>query len=371
MIQEMILEPGDLAMLLAERGLDLPQESGLLASDLLESSPSSHEMVAMDGLDSALMTLACSSHELAGRRGARRMDPWPFYLCRDEKGSAVLVAPEGCGHGRIRFLYSEQTLMDWLAGPFRRFAAPEIGWTEFPALTPSGLAVLLAIVDLFRHRYPDLDPDWAETEPIIFGLSELSACLTAAKDGTDPSSLMSALAGLGFPRPPVLAPAGVEALLYVFANEGYLELDLTHEEPLFRLTEPFVGFPLSLAWWDLSLSLESVRGEPAGHLRVVQGLALWSFETLEDGRVRMKAVSGQELEARILSLVFGHPPNAVAPAPDHATEHACPKCGHALSPHAKFCGGCGSRVHRDNCPKCGHHLLEVDAHFCPECGAKL
>lgn len=369
-IQEMILEPGDLAALLAERGIALPPGLPSLAPDLMETGPSSREPVGPEGLDSALAILASSSHELVGRRSARRCEPWPFFLYRSEEGPAVLVAPEGCGHGRLRFPYSEQALMDWLVGPFRRFAAPEIGWTEIPALAPSGLAVLLAIVDLFRHRYPELDPDWADTEPVVFDLPELLACLTAAIEGADPSSLVSALAGLGLPRPHALTPDQVEALLYVFANEGYLELDLTHPEPLFALTEAFVGVPLSLAWWDLTLGLEAVRGEPSGHLRVVQGLALWSFRTLEDGRVRMQAVSGQELEARIQALVFGHPPPAEA-SPPKTGERACPNCGHIVSSHAKFCGGCGGKIPHDHCPGCGHHLLEPNARFCPECGGKL
>lgn len=371
MIQDLLLQPGDLTALLQARGLSALDGSELLSSDLMGAT-SHREPLDLEGLDSALATLAAPSFVISGCRGARRMPPWPFTLYRQNAGPTALLAPEGDGYARLRFPYSEGALMDWLAGPFRRFATPEIGWTEIPALTPSGLVVLLALVDLFRHRYPDLDPDWAETEPIIFGLPEVMACVTSAISGTDPSALWSGLTGLGLPRPPAISSEMVESLLYVFANEGYLAVDLTHPEPLFRFTDPFLGVPLSLAWWDLSLGLEARTGGKDGPLRVIQGLALWSFETLNDGRVSMKASSGQELEARMRTLIYGEPSIAVPPESQAQPEpppYVCVSCGHALHAHAKFCGGCGTRVYRDRCHQCGH-LLEVGAHFCPECGAK-
>lgn len=372
MVQELILEPGDLGALMEKRGLELPQGSQRWLSELATLTSEAREPVGLEGLEAALVALARPGRVLSGRRGARRMAPWPFCVACDKEGLAVLVAPEGGGHGRLRFPYSEPALIDWLVGAFRRFATPEIGFLEFPPLHPSGLNVLLALVDLFRHRYPELDPDWSESEPILFGLPEISACVATAAAGTDPSSLSSGLAGLGLARPPALSADELESVLYLFANEGYLEVDLTHEEPLFRLTEPFVGVPLSLAWWDLSLSLEVVLGEPCRAIRVIQGLALWSFESLEDGRVVMKTLSGHELEDRVGTMVFGRASD-VKPARSEeqpkSSEHACPSCGHALAPDARFCGECGNRLPHERCRSCGHQL-EASAKFCAQCGEK-
>ncbi|MBS2039815.1 zinc ribbon domain-containing protein [bacterium] len=362
MVQEMILEPGHLGSLLEKRGLELPQGSPLWLFELATLTSQAGQPTVFEGLEMALAALARPAKILCGRRGARRMAPWPFCVACDQQGLAVLAAPEGGGHGRLRFPYSEPVLMDWLVGAFRRFASPEIGFLEFPPLHPGGLSVLLALVDLFRHRYPELDPDWSESEPILFGLPEISACVATALAGSDPSSLYSGLAGLGFAPPPEVSSDDLESLLYLFANEGYLEVDLTHQEPLFRFTEAFVGFPLSLAWWDLSLSLETVLGEPCQAIRLIQGLALWSFESLEDGRVAMKALSGHELEARVRTMVFGRSSEGIL-------GHACPQCGHALAPHAKFCGECGNRLPNERCSNCGHQL-EKGAKFCAQCGEK-
>ena len=73
--------------------------------------------------------------------------------------------------------------------------------------------------------------------------------------------------------------------------------------PLFTMTESFIGTALSLAWWDMSFSLESrlgYRGEP---IRVIQGLAVWRFITGSDNRTSMKAASGEEIEAAIRALL--------------------------------------------------------------------
>ncbi|MBN1486876.1 MAG: zinc ribbon domain-containing protein [Anaerolineae bacterium] len=49
---------------------------------------------------------------------------------------------------------------------------------------------------------------------------------------------------------------------------------------------------------------------------------------------------------------------------------ACPNCGAALNPGAKFCAECGTRIEEKRyCIECGAELA-AKAKFCPECGTK-
>lgn len=52
----------------------------------------------------------------------------------------------------------------------------------------------------------------------------------------------------------------------------------------------------------------------------------------------------------------------------------CPKCGKDLTPGAKFCGGCGTKIEAPaagvKCPKCGKDL-KPGAKFCGGCGMKI
>jgi predicted amidophosphoribosyltransferase len=49
---------------------------------------------------------------------------------------------------------------------------------------------------------------------------------------------------------------------------------------------------------------------------------------------------------------------------------ACPKCGAALKPKAKFCSECGAPIKTTKfCTECGAEQ-EGTAKFCPECGTK-
>lgn len=51
---------------------------------------------------------------------------------------------------------------------------------------------------------------------------------------------------------------------------------------------------------------------------------------------------------------------------------ACPKCGQALTPEAKFCHQCGEKIEQAAmryCTKCGCKMPE-GASFCPNCGGK-
>lgn len=48
----------------------------------------------------------------------------------------------------------------------------------------------------------------------------------------------------------------------------------------------------------------------------------------------------------------------------------CPQCGAAITPGAKFCPECGSKLQEKKfCSECGA-ALTVGAKFCPDCGAK-
>jgi hypothetical protein len=308
-LNDLFLAPGDLVTLFTSCGIEVSPESVLAGSPLLAPSASANPMaeiasgVDIAELNIALQALAAPSLIISGLRSARRMEPWPFFIFRRTGGPAVILAPEGGGFARFRFLYSDETLLDWLAGPFRRFAAPGIPCAEFPALTASGMAVILAMVDIFRNRYPDLDPDWNAAEPVAFTSEEVIAMIAAEANGGDPSSLMNRLARLGGPKPETLSLETVESLLYVFSNEGYLAMDLSPSTPLFTMTESFIGTALSLAWWDMSFSLESRLGCGDEPIRFIQGLAVWRFITGSDNRTRMQAVSGEEIETAIRALL--------------------------------------------------------------------
>jgi hypothetical protein len=414
-LHDLFLEPGDFAALFTSCGIEVSPESPLAGSPLLESSAPAKPVaeiapgIDIGELNIALQALAAPSLVIAGLRSARRLEPWPFFIFRRTGGPAAILAPEGGGFTRFRFSYSDEALVDWLAGPFRRFAAPEIPCTEIPAMTASGMAVILAMVDIFRNRYPDLDPDWNAAEPITFTSEEVMATIAAGTNGGDPSSLMNGLARLGGPKPETLSLETVESLLYVFSNEGYLEMDLSASTPFFTMTESFIGTALSLAWWDMSFSLESrlgFRGEP---ICVIQGLAVWRFITGSDNRTRMQAGSGEEIEAAIRAFLslpissaaapvippvasswskdtgtdfsqtrqFDCPPepsgSLPAPAAPGGQQRQCPNCRAVSSQlNARFCSICGKEFPKQRnltqfCTKCGVQL-NPEAEFCSACG---
>lgn len=66
------------------------------------------------------------------------------------------------------------------------------------------------------------------------------------------------------------------------------------------------------------------------------------------------------------------PAQAAAPAaPAAASAGKCSKCGAALSPGAKFCPECGTKVAAASfCPNCGAKV-PAGGKFCPECGSKI
>ena len=426
-INELFFEPGDFASLCTSCKIEVSSESPLAGSPLFEPSAPARPVaqiapgIDIEELSVALRAVAAPSLVIAGLRSARRMEPWPFFVCRQPDSPIAVLAPEEGGFAKLRFPYSDEALIEWLAGGLLRFAAPEIPCPEIPALTTSGLAVMLAIIDIFRGRYPDLDPDWQAVEPVAFTSEEVSVRVAAGKNDADPSSLMNGLARLGGPKPETPSIETVESILYVFSNEGYLKMDLSASTPRFTMTEAFLGMPLSLAWWDMSLSLESRLGGSVEPIRVIQGLALWRFVTGNDQRTSMKAVSGKDIEADIRRLVshaaipcsqqdirrelsspipFGSLPEAGARGKETATDFSqthqfdcppepsgkpqfstppghgqrqCPNCKAASSESsARFCSICGKEFPKQQhstrfCTKCGAQI-NPEARFCSACG---
>lgn len=60
-----------------------------------------------------------------------------------------------------------------------------------------------------------------------------------------------------------------------------------------------------------------------------------------------------------------------APVQQAKASGACPNCGEALTPNAKFCPGCGNKIERKRfCSECGSEV-SATAKFCPECGNKI
>ena len=50
---------------------------------------------------------------------------------------------------------------------------------------------------------------------------------------------------------------------------------------------------------------------------------------------------------------------------------ACPNCGNAVEPNAKFCGNCGQKLDvQRHCTNCGA-ALQANAKFCGECGTPV
>jgi predicted nucleic acid-binding Zn ribbon protein len=50
---------------------------------------------------------------------------------------------------------------------------------------------------------------------------------------------------------------------------------------------------------------------------------------------------------------------------------ACPNCGTAVEPNAKFCPNCGNKLDTErHCTNCGA-ALQANARFCGECGTPV
>ena len=382
---DILLGPGELTALLQARRLAVSPDSPLVPAGLLGAPtadvPALAEVPATS-LDTALATLAQPERVVSGRRGARRNPAWPFFVCSQRHG-AVLLAPEPGGAARLRFPFTDAALIEWLAAPFRIFAAPEIPLRELPALAPDGLLVLLALADLFRGRFPQLDPDWQNTAPVSFTASDVAANLRGGLAGDDPGSLIQGWLGLGAARPELPGNDDVLGLLYVFANEAWLTVDISGDEPVFTLGDAFVWTIMTLAWWDLSLAVAPAKGESVA---VIQGLALWRFLAEADGRIRLAAISGEALKQTLTTICGAAAATTAAPAPtpvpvsplepaaatSKAEPATCAYCRAPLPPGVRFCPKCGkpagaAPAAAKFCRKCGHRE-EAAVRFCGKCG---
>jgi len=392
---DVLLGPGELAALLTARRLAVSPDSPLVPAGLLGAAVTQAPALAdvpAASFDAALATLAQPERVLGGRRGARGNPAWPFFVC-SQKGVAVLLAPEPGGAARLRFPFTGAEMTAWLAEPFRIFAAPEIPLRELPALAPNGLLVLLAIADLFRGRYPALDPDWQNTAPVSFTASDVAANLRGGLAGDDAGSLIQGWLGLGAARPELPGNDDVLGLLFVFANEAWLTVDISGDEPVFTLGDAFVWTIMTLAWWDLSLAVTPAKGEAVA---VIQGLALWRFITETDGRIRLTAISGEALKQALATAcgatATATPVKSSVPAPrptiptqpvasaaptavaSKAEPAACAHCHAPLPTGVRFCPKCGKPVAAEAAPtaakfcrKCGHRE-EAAVRFCGKCG---
>lgn len=362
-IHDMLLGPGELASLLAARRLALTGDSPLASAGLLDTAAAqapARTDVPAAALDAALAALAQPERVLDGRRGERGNPAWPFFICT-QKGTSVLLAPEPDGAVRLRFPFSDQDLIAWLADPFRIFAVPEIPIRELPALAAPGLLVLLSLADLFRGRFPQIDPDWQNTAPVSFTASDVAANLRVGLAGDDTGSLIQGWLGLGFSRPGSPGHEDVPALLYVFANEGWLTVDISGEEPVFTLSDAFVWTIMTMAWWDLSLAVAPAKGEAVA---LIQGLALWRFITEPDGRIRLTAISGESLKQAIAAAR-----GAVATAPTTSSSKTVVPAPRPAAPIQPASGATGSpgMTHATICAHC-RAPLSAGVRFCPRCG---
>ncbi|MFH0998694.1 MAG: zinc ribbon domain-containing protein [Pseudomonadota bacterium] len=385
---DILLGPGELAALLALKNIQPAADSPLVRSGLLDQ-PAGDPAVAIvgipeDALNTALIAITQTACMIEGRRGARRNEPWPFFVYT-HRGSTVILAPEAGGAVRLRFPYTDTEALEWLTKPFHAFVLPEIPLTVMPALKQTGIAVLLTLVDLFRARYPNLDPDLKYIVPVTFTIDEVVMELRLGVEGDDPSSLLLGWMRLEKRELSMLSPDDISGLIYLFANEGLLNAELVDGEMVFTMTETFVWTAMCMAWWDLSLLVAVASGIQS--VSVIQGIALWRFVTDTDERLRIEAISGTALRQEIASLFAGKPgvpalapekPAAAVPSAPAPT--TCVKCHEPYAPGARFCIKCGTPMATTPasstvltaaiiifCRQCGSHL-DSEARFCTACG---
>ncbi len=86
---------------------------------------------------------------------------------------------------------------------------------------------------------------------------------------------------------------------------------------------------------------------------------------IETAAAQAEAIAEQAVEA-----VRGRQYDVKGYVAGDALRAACPKCGAALQPGAKFCPECGTRLAQGRfCAECGA-TVAANAKFCPECGAR-
>ncbi len=90
---------------------------------------------------------------------------------------------------------------------------------------------------------------------------------------------------------------------------------------------------------------------------------------IQSGQVQQAATDAAQAEQAAAAAPAAAAAAAAAPAAPAEATVACPKCGAANTPGAKFCQECGTGLGPKTCANCGAELA-ADAKFCPECGTK-
>jgi hypothetical protein len=306
----------------------------------------------------------------------RPLVPTPVFACtaNPEWDSTTIYAPQADGSATLMFLPDRSALKDWLMEGTREMARPEIPLLPLPRLAPSGLAVVLALADLFRERYPDPNPAWKPDVPIAIAVDRLAAQL----DSDDPHSLATMYEQLAERDLPRLGRDELERVLFMFANEQLIVLD-ADAPPItrFELSDRFAWTLRCLAWWDLTLSIQpwSPAASRTGKaVTVIQASSLWRCTDLLDTpgpTAELSCLDAQELERAVEDILARQPAAPLA--------LVCSSCGGHVDDGERFCAACGSPVGSASaeqpapapislvCAGCGQPLRPT-ARFCGACG---
>jgi len=111
-------------------------------------------------------------------------------------------------------------------------------------------------------------------------------------------------------------------------------------------------------------AMRDMSNNPAGFGGAMMGLGMMGNM---GGGMAMNNVQDTNQGSGLATSPQAKSPAAAAPA---AGGNFCKKCGTAISPGAKFCGGCGKKL--DVIPSCSNCKIELKpgAKFCSGCGTK-
>ncbi len=370
------LSPGELAAALDQLGLTPHPGSPVAGLD----APAAGTPLA--GLSSAQRDAVAAALRLVsgpgvppvfrrGRRGRPAYSGWLSPSATEPEEATLLLLEDN----RAVDLYvglSRDELVHWLLEPYAGFQVPDIPLPLLDPVSPETMTVLLGLADLFRARYPDPDPAWAPDGDMRFDVAELAALVPSA----DPThTLRTAWSAVGGPDLPLLDEAALETELMVLSLWGWLgkgeALEAIDEDALtaadlpdsYWLAPAVLWWVRCLAWWNHLLAV----GEPGDGVAVIQATALWAIEPVEeDGRplLSLRAMVPAELHHAIEAALVAAWPALAADGP------ACPHCGAAVRPGARFCQACGQPVQPGRCPACGAEVRKGAA-FCGRCGQRM
>jgi len=373
---QLSLSPNEVAAALQELGL--ASESGAALAGLA-ATPGGEPLAGLsessrNALAAALALLCRGGLAPAFRRGRRARPGYQGFLVpADEPAEATLALLEDGGALDLYVGLTSAQLLDWLLAPFASFRVPEIPLPALEPVPPETMVVLLALADLFRKRYPDPDPEWAPDGNLTFDEAELAAIATEPEPY---HSLRAAWETVGGPSLPLLDGGAVSHELLVLALWQWLgkgePLDAIDEEALtpadapdsYWLPPALLWWVRCLAWWNHLLAI----GTDGDGIAVIQATALWRIvpEEDEEGRpeLSLHVIVPAELHHAVEEALLAVWPVQAADGP------ACPHCGAAVRPGARFCQACGQAVQPGRCPSCGGEVREGAA-FCNQCGQRL